>query len=90
VTNHPNRGPHGLAKSIVDAVTGERTLADKIDAIGHGLVMSRNLKVTDWERKFCDDLIGRHIKFGDALKLSPKQIEIVDRLHDRIKHDICF
>lgn len=77
-------------RRIEQAATGERSGDAWWDAILNasipGLPAYRLL--TDWERRFVQDLAQRRMKFGDSTRLSDKQTETAQRIYDKIKHII--
>jgi hypothetical protein len=41
-------------------------------------------RITDWERSFANDILGRFERVGEHADLSEKQIEIVRRIEKKI------
>ncbi len=50
------------------------------DALGHGS------KASDWEKGFLTDQQDRMEKYGQDIRLSPKQWAILDRIANKIGH----
>lgn len=71
------------ATRIAQALTGERDLLDKVDAIVGAWLFDRRC-LTRWEREFILPIAERAERTG-ALRLTLKQREAVARIHDKIK-----
>ena len=72
-------------KRITQAATGERTVFEKIEALGNAALL-RYPEMTKWEIDFANDICDRWYKYEDRLRLSDKQREIIDRIHAKISH----
>jgi hypothetical protein len=41
-------------------------------------------RLSDWEQNFLDDLRDRVLRYGDATRMSDKQMAVIDRIEQRL------
>jgi phage shock protein A len=85
MVNHPNRHQKAAERRLEAALDpAKRRLADKLEVL-LAAAINKDKRISKWEREFLSGILQRFARYGEQIKLTEKQIEIVEKIHEKVK-----
>jgi predicted DNA binding protein len=85
MVNHPNRYQKAAERRFAAALDpAQRQLADKLEVLLAAAINKDN-RINKWEMEFLSGILQRFARYGEQIKLTEKQIEIVEKIHEKVK-----
>jgi hypothetical protein len=85
MTDHHDRNQKAAEKKLESSLDpAKRDLCDKLDVL-LAATMNADKRINSWELNFLSDILEQYGRYYTAIRLSQKQIDIVEKIHDKVK-----